>query len=272
MITLLRNKNFWSTVGLVVLILILSGVIIFTLYFFSFSGTVKMTSKQLHDMYSQNEAATNEKLSGNIIEITGTVASIDNSNENPIEVMLGDDDDDSLDLFDTKLTMKEDQKNLVALLNQDDELTANCSSAERIMNTPFLDGCSIVSIFTPLGGDATHKLFLDKIYSNYNGNSFDFGIRVLSNSPTYVTFIDTADCISNKVTFKSILFTEKDKQGKEKTIDSAEFKNPNAKQNKIIQDGIKLNSVFLGNIEEDSAKTKILHDYIQSVCALPTAS
>lgn len=97
----------------------------------------KTTAQQLYKDYEANEVAADEKMKGKLIEISGTVDSIDKDAFDNIVVHLK-----TGDAFSAAMVgMKDSEKQKAIALKKGAKITATCESSSRVMGSPALRDC-----------------------------------------------------------------------------------------------------------------------------------
>ena len=97
----------------------------------------KTTAQQLYKDYEANEVAADEKMKGKLIEISGTVDSIDKDAFDNIVVHLK-----TGDAFSAAMVgMKDSEKQKAIALKKGAKITATCESSSRVMGSPALQKC-----------------------------------------------------------------------------------------------------------------------------------
>jgi hypothetical protein len=100
----------------------------------------RTTALDLFADYEANEVAVDEKIGKQLIEITGTIQSIDkNFMDHPVVYL-----ETGHVLSHVGLEFVDKAKSAVARLSKGQEATFMCDSMSRIMNAPLGDGCVVV--------------------------------------------------------------------------------------------------------------------------------
>lgn len=141
-----------STSSVAVIALLLVG---FVLYKFVSSSTdmstaaptaaadrslYKTTAESLFQKYEKNEVATNQEIGSAMVEVTGTIKSIDQDFMNHAVIRLGT----SSEFDSVGLTLDDAQKNRAASLSKGAKVTIRCNTMKRIIGSPMGDDCVLV--------------------------------------------------------------------------------------------------------------------------------
>ena len=97
----------------------------------------RMSAIDLFNAYDENEVATDEKLKGAIIEITGTVQSIDKDFMDDINISLRS----SNEYMPVNLTMEKSEKETAINLRKGQKITARCKQISKTMGSPYGRKC-----------------------------------------------------------------------------------------------------------------------------------
>lgn len=98
---------------------------------------IKATANELFKAYEENEVATDDKLRGNSVLVTGKVQAIDKDFMDNAIVQLAT----SNQFMPVRLTLKDDQKPKVALLKKGDKVEIECEKMARIVGSPVGRDC-----------------------------------------------------------------------------------------------------------------------------------
>jgi tRNA_anti-like len=103
---------------------------------------VRYTANELYDAYASNEVATDIALKGKIVEVSGTVKSIDKSIFDSMYVSLV-----TRNQFESA-SMRPDssEESKVAALRKGQFIVLRCTNMGRTLGSPSGRGCSIVSV------------------------------------------------------------------------------------------------------------------------------
>lgn len=99
----------------------------------------KTTAKQLFLDYEENEVATDNKIEGKKIEVTGVIESIDKDFAGDIVVKLST----GSQFNSAQLELAESEKTKAAELKKNKKISFTCEKFTRIMSSPMGDGCVI---------------------------------------------------------------------------------------------------------------------------------
>ena len=97
----------------------------------------RVSAVDLFNAYDENEVATDEKLKGAIIEITGTVQSIDKDFMDDINIALRS----SNEYMPVNLTMEKSEKETAINLRKGQKITARCKQISKTMGSPYGRKC-----------------------------------------------------------------------------------------------------------------------------------
>lgn len=97
----------------------------------------RVSAVDLFNAYDENEVATDEKLKGAIIEITGTVQSIDKDFMDDINISLRS----SNEYMPVNLTMEKSEKETAINLRKGQKITARCKQISKTMGSPYGRKC-----------------------------------------------------------------------------------------------------------------------------------
>jgi len=100
-------------------------------------GIYKKTATELFSDYEENEVNTDEKIKGKIVEISGSVQSIDKDFTGSIIVKIKT----SNQFMPARLRIDDSQKQNAITLNRGDEVTLRCQKMSRIMDSPSGQDC-----------------------------------------------------------------------------------------------------------------------------------
>ncbi len=95
-------------------------------------GIYKTTATELFSDYEENEVNTDEKIKGKIVEISGSVQSIDKDFTDSIIIKIKT----SNQFMPAHLRVDDSQKQNAMTLNRGDEVTLRCQKVSRIMGSP----------------------------------------------------------------------------------------------------------------------------------------
>jgi hypothetical protein len=96
-----------------------------------------VSAVDLFNAYDENEVATDEKLKGVIIEITGTVQSIDKDFMDDINISLRS----TNEYMPVNLTMEKSEKETAINLRKGQKITARCKQISKTMGSPYGRKC-----------------------------------------------------------------------------------------------------------------------------------
>lgn len=98
----------------------------------NYEGIYKTTATELFSDYEKNEVNTDEKIKGKVVEISGSVQSIDKDFTDSIIIKLKT----SNEFMPARLRIDDSQKQNAMMLNKGDEVTLRCQKMSRIMGSP----------------------------------------------------------------------------------------------------------------------------------------
>lgn len=101
---------------------------------------VRVSVQQLFDDYEANEVAADEKLKGKIIEVTGTVQSIDKDFTDSIVVTLRT----SNEFMPGRMAVPDSQKQQAMALKKGAKVVMRCEKMSRIVGSPAGRDCVIL--------------------------------------------------------------------------------------------------------------------------------
>jgi hypothetical protein len=104
------------------------------------SPVYKTTAQQLFADYEANEVATDEKMKGMTLEISGTVQSIDKDFTDSIVIKLRT----SNEFLPVQLSVDDSQKGRAIALKKGSKVVLRCDKASRIAGSAFGRGCEFV--------------------------------------------------------------------------------------------------------------------------------
>lgn len=100
----------------------------------------KTTASELVLAYDQNEVATNKKIGGAVVEVSGRIASIDMDFRNHAVIRLAT----GMDFESVGLRLEDSQKELAASLVKGQSIVIGCKKMMRVVHSPRGDDCVIV--------------------------------------------------------------------------------------------------------------------------------
>jgi hypothetical protein len=101
---------------------------------------LQTTAINLFNAYDENEVATDEKIKGAIIEITGFVQSIDKDFTGSIIINL----ETNNEYMPVRLTMEKSEKEIAMNLRKGKKIKARCKRVSRMMGAPNGSKCTFV--------------------------------------------------------------------------------------------------------------------------------
>ncbi len=98
---------------------------------------ISVSAVDLYNAYDDNEVATDEKLKGVIIEITGTVQSIDKDFMDDINISLRSPNE----YMPVNVAMEKSEKETAINLRKGQKITARCKQISKTMGSPYGRKC-----------------------------------------------------------------------------------------------------------------------------------
>lgn len=98
------------------------------------------TASALNRDYDRNEVATDLKIAGRVVEVSGRVQSIDKDFTDDVVLNLAAGNE----FLPAGMTMEESETAKAAALSKGDQVTVRCKKMRRIMNTPSGDDCILM--------------------------------------------------------------------------------------------------------------------------------
>jgi hypothetical protein len=98
---------------------------------------ISVSAADLYNAYEENEVATDEKLKGAIIEITGTVQSIDKDFMDGINIALRS----SNEYMPVNVAMEKSEKETAISLRKGQKITVRCKQISKTMGSPYGRKC-----------------------------------------------------------------------------------------------------------------------------------
>lgn len=225
--------------------------------------TIVVSPSILHKMYDQNEASAIEQLNDSLIEIFASVTSINASDPKMITVQ---DNSEANPNSSAQLTFNSGQQNEAMLLNKGDQIAASCTNTKDEGGIPYLTGCSFIKIVTPVYGQGTNaQLSLSKIYSNYDGKSFE--TQFLMGVPQTMLFDAKVECQTKNIMLTNVFFLNKDQDGKEVLTNLASLTPKNAAQKKAVDADYQLKDMLQPLLNSKTNANEGIAAYIDRVCS-----
>lgn len=100
---------------------------------------IPVTAQQLFDAYDSNEVAADKQYKGQLLQISGTVASIDSGLTDNAQVQLAT----SNDFMNVSATGDENFDNAAASLNKGQSVTLLCRGEGEVIGSPMVGDCVI---------------------------------------------------------------------------------------------------------------------------------
>lgn len=100
---------------------------------------IPVTAQQLFDAYDSNEVAADKQYKGQLLQISGTVASIDSGLTDNAQVQLAT----SNDFMSVSATGDENFDNAAASLNKGQSVTLLCRGEGEVIGSPMVGDCVI---------------------------------------------------------------------------------------------------------------------------------
>ena len=100
----------------------------------------KISSKQLFDKYAQNEVAMDEMMKGKLVQINGTIQSVDKDPFDNIVIALRT----SNQFMPSRLTLKDSEKSKAISAKKGSKVVLQCKKMSRLIGSPNGKDCEFV--------------------------------------------------------------------------------------------------------------------------------